>query len=249
MITVLLNGCMGRMGKVITEMANERDDIKIIAGIDRNGGEAPFPVYSSLSDVAETPDVIIDFSNPEALDDLLAFANKNNTPVIICTTGFSNEQIDKIKKSSEKLPVFFSANMSLGVNLLGELAKKAAKVLYPNFNIEIIEKHHNQKIDAPSGTAIMLADEISSVIDDNIDYEYNRHDKREKRPINEIGIHSVRAGTIAGEHEVLFGGPDEIISIKHTASSRNIFAAGSLNAALYMAEKEPGLYSMKDMID
>lgn len=248
MTTVLLNGCMGRMGKVITEMAEGRSDIEIIAGTDRRGGEAPYPVYTSIKAVKEKPNVVVDFSNPEALDSLLEFAEKNGTPVIICTTGFSDEQREKIEKAGERLPVFFSANMSIGVNLIGELAKKAAEVLYPDFNIEIIETHHNQKIDAPSGTALMLADEISSVLGDNMDYEYNRHAKREKRKVNEIGIHSVRAGTIPGEHEIIFGGPDEIISIKHTALSRNIFANGALNAAVFMAGKKPGHYSMKDLI-
>ena len=249
MTRVLLSGALGRMGKVITELGSDREDLEIIAGIDRVSGNTSFPIYSSFNDVKENPNVIIDFSNPAALNDLLTFAKKNNTPVIICTTGYSDEQKKEIEEASKSIPVFFSANMSLGVNLICELAKKAAKVLYPDFNIEIIEKHHNQKIDAPSGTALMLADEINSSIDEDMNYEYNRHDKHEKRPVNEIGIHSVRAGTIAGEHEVLFGGPDEIVSIKHTASSRNIFAAGALNAATFMDGKEPGLYSMKDMID
>ena len=250
MTTILLNGYLGRMGHVIADLAAAIDDAEIIAGVDYNTADAPyaFPVYTSFADVKETPDVIIDFSNPKALDNLLDFALEKKIPAVICTTGFSDEQIEKIHKASETIPVFFSANMSIGVNLVVELAQKAAQVLYPDFNIEVVEAHHNQKLDAPSGTALMIADGIAEVLDGDVDYEYDRHSKRQKRPVNEIGIHSVRAGTIVGEHEVLFGGPDEVIKITHTAYSRKIFGNGAVNAAIFMNGKGPGLYSMKDVL-
>lgn len=168
--------------------------------------------------------------------------------MVICTTGYSDEQLAAIDRAAQSIPVFFSANMSIGVNLISELAKKAAEVLYPGFNIEIVEAHHNQKLDAPSGTALMIADEIASVLPEKVDYETNRAAKREKRPVDEIGIHAVRAGTIVGEHEVIFGGPDEVITLKHHAASRKIFANGALNAAAWLPGKPAGKYSMKDLI-
>lgn len=251
MTNVLLNGYLGRMGRVILELAKERDDLSVVAGVDYmqpDDERFPFSTYTDYSDIAETPDVIIDFSNPAALDSMLAYAVSSKTPIVICTTGFSDEQLAAIDEAAKTIPVFFSANMSIGVNLISELAKKAAEVLYPGFNIEIVEAHHNQKLDAPSGTALMIANEISSVLPEKVDYETNRAAKREKRPVNEIGIHAVRAGTIVGEHEVIFGGPDEVITIKHSAASRKIFANGALNAAAYLPGKEAGMYSMKDLI-
>lgn len=251
MTKILLNGYQGKMGHVISDLAASRKDVKIIAGVDHAEPNAdnPFPGYASYADVKEKPDVLIDFSNPKALDNILAYCISNKVPAIICTTGFSDDQVKQIHAAAEQIPVFFSSNMSIGVNLLVELAKSAAKVLYPGFNIEIVEEHHNQKLDAPSGTALMIANEISSVLNDDISYEYDREAKREKRPVNEIGIHSVRAGTIVGEHEVIFGGPDEVLKITHTAYSRKIFANGALNAAVFMAQdRKPGLYSMKDLL-
>lgn len=251
MTNVLLNGYLGRMGRVILELAKERDDLSVVAGVDYmqpDDERFPFSTYTDYSDIAETPDVIIDFSNPAALDSMLAYAVSSKTPIVICTTGFSDEQLAAIDEAAKTIPVFFSANMSIGVNLISELAKKAAEVLYPGFNIEIVEAHHNQKLDAPSGTALMIANEIASVLPEKVDYETNRAANREKRPVNEIGIHAVRAGTIVGEHEVIFGGPDEVITIKHSAASRKIFANGALNAAAYLPGKEAGKYSMKDLI-
>ncbi|MEG1448766.1 MAG: 4-hydroxy-tetrahydrodipicolinate reductase, partial [Oscillospiraceae bacterium] len=185
---------------------------------------------------------------PSLLDALLDYAIASKTPIVIATTGLSQEQIDNIHNAAKEIPVFFTANMSLGVNLLVELAKKATAVLGGQFDIEIIEKHHNKKIDAPSGTALMIADSISSELSEQPEYVYDRQCKREKRSANEIGLHSVRGGTIVGEHEVIFAGPDEILSISHTAMSKEIFATGAINAALYICEKQHGLYSMKDLI-
>lgn len=251
MINVLLNGYLGRMGQVILELAKEREDLEVIAGVDYKAPETEvfsFSTYTDYTAIEKTPDVIVDFSNPAALGPMLAYAVSHSVPIVICTTGFNEEQLAAIEDASKSIPVFFSANMSIGVNLISELAKKAAEVLYPGFNIEIIEAHHNQKLDAPSGTALMIANEIASVLPEKVDYEYNRADKREKRPVDEIGIHAVRAGTIVGEHEVLFGGPDEVISIKHHAASRKIFANGALNAAAWLPGRPAGKYSMKDLI-
>lgn len=251
MTNIIVVGIFGRMGKVITDLVAEKEDVSIAAGVDvfAKDSNLPFPVYSSVTDVKEPADVIVDFSNPKALTPILSYATAHKMPVILCTTGYSEEQIAAIHKASEEIPVFFSANMSLGINLLSELAKKAAQILYPDYNIEIVEQHHNQKLDAPSGTALMIADEIKSVLPEDPAYEYNRHAKREKRPVNEIGIHSVRAGTIVGDHEVIFGGPDEIIKISHHAASRSIFANGALSAASYLKNQKPGMYSMKNMLE
>ena len=251
MANVLLNGYLGRMGRVILDLAKERDDLSIVAGVDYQQPDDerfPFSTHTDYTDIAEDPDVIIDFSNPAALDSMLAYAVAQKTPIVICTTGFNEEQLAAIDEAAKTIPVFFSANMSIGVNLISELAKKAAEVLYPGFNIEIVEAHHNQKLDAPSGTALMIADEIASVLPEQVDYETNRAAKREKRPVNEIGIHAVRAGTIVGEHEIIFGGPDEVVKISHHAASRKIFANGALNAAAFLAGKAAGKYSMKDLI-
>lgn len=251
MTTIIMNGCFGRMGRVIEDLVADKDDMEIVAGVDcmENASPLPFPTYTNISDVAEDADVIIDFSNPKALDGILAFAKAKKLPVVLCTTGYSEEQKAQINAASKEIPVFFSANMSIGINLISELAKKAAAILYPDYNIEIVEMHHNQKLDAPSGTALMIADEIKTVLEDDVNYEYNRHAKREKRPTDEIGIHAVRGGTIVGDHEVMFCGPDEIITISHHAASRTIFANGSINAAAFLKGKEPGLYSMKDMLN
>ena len=251
MTKVLLNGYLGRMGRFISDLASQREDVEIAAGADVNESSENFGfnTYTSFADVKEDVDVIIDFSNPSALASLLEYATTNKVPAVICTTGLSEEQKASLNEASKVVPVFFSANMSIGINLVIELARKAAAILYPDFNIEVVEAHHNQKLDAPSGTALMIADGMKEVLDSDVYYEYNRAAKREKRPENEIGIHAIRAGTIVGEHEVIFGGEDEIITISHSARSRKIFANGSLNAAVFLADKEPGMYSMKEMID
>lgn len=247
MIKILLNGCLGKMGQAVESCVNEREDVMISCGVDIAEGDKTYPVYNCFVDVQEKPDVIIDFSNPLVLDDMLTFAVDNQTPVIICTTGFSDAQVHKIKDTAKQIPVFYSGNMSLGINVLIALSKMAAKVLYNSFDIEVVEKHHNLKIDAPSGTALMIADAINEEIGD-AQYVYDRHAYRKKREHNEIGIHSIRGGTIVGEHEVIFAGHDEVVSLKHQAQSKGVFAAGAVNAAAYMKDKPAGLYDMSDVL-
>lgn len=248
MTKIILCGANGKMGHVIQSVVAGRDDCEIVAGVDINTESTGFPVYSTFGEIKETADVIIDFSNPALLDSMLAFSEDKKIPVVIATTGYDDKQKKQIEKASEKCAVFFTYNMSMGINLLANLAKKATEVLGSDFDIEIVEKHHNQKIDAPSGTALMLADAICEEIDEPVKYEYDRHSKREKRTKNEIGMHSVRGGTIVGEHEIIFAGRDEIITLSHSARSKEIFAVGAVNAAVFMAGKSNGLYSMKDMI-
>lgn len=247
MVKILLNGCLGKMGQAVESCVNEREGVMITCGVDIAEGDKTYPVYNCFVDVQEKPDVIIDFSNPLVLDDMLTFALDNQTPVIICTTGFSDAQVQKIKDTANKIPVFYSGNMSLGINVLIALSKMAAKVLYNSFDIEVVEKHHNLKIDAPSGTALMIADAIIEEIGD-AQYVYDRHAYRKKRVHNEIGIHSIRGGTIVGEHEVIFAGHDEVVSLKHQAQSKGVFAAGAVNAAVYMKDKPSGLYDMSDVL-
>lgn len=248
MTKIILCGANGKMGHVIQSVVAGRDDCEIVAGVDINTESNGFPVYSTFGEIKETADVIIDFSNPALLDSMLAFSEDKKIPVVIATTGYDDKQKKQIEKASEKCAVFFTYNMSMGINLLANLAKKATEVLGSDFDIEIVEKHHNQKIDAPSGTALMLADAICEEIDEPVKYEYDRHSKREKRTKYEIGMHSVRGGTIVGEHEIIFAGRDEIITLSHSARSKEIFAVGAVNAAVFMAGKSNGLYSMKDMI-
>lgn len=250
MNSIILSGCNGKMGKVIANCVNQRTDCKITAGVDILLKKySNFDVFNGFDKLNRRADVIIDFSHPSTLGKLLKYAVHTKTPAVIATTGLSDEQIDLIKNASTKIPIFFSANMSLGINLIRQLAVKAAKVLGDSFDIEIIEAHHNQKIDAPSGTALMLADAISSEIPNDCIYEFDRHSKRAKREKNEIGIHAVRGGTIVGEHEIIFAGHDEIVKISHSAMSKEIFATGSVNAALFLCGKPAGLYSMSDLID
>ena len=249
MTNIILCGANGKMGRVISSIVSGRDDAKIIAGIDLNTENLNgYPVYSSFDKVTEKADVIIDFSNPALLDSLLLFAKKNNLPVVVATTGYSTEQIEKIKNAAKEIPVFFSFNMSLGVNLLVALSKKAASILGDSFDVEIIEKHHNLKVDAPSGTAIMLANAVNEALDDKMMFTYDRHSKREKRAKNEIGIHSIRGGTIVGEHDVIFAGHDEVITLSHHASSKEVFAEGAVKAAIFLAGKPQGLYDMNDIV-
>ena len=249
MTKIILSGCNGKMGNVITDIVATMNDCEIVCGVDvADIRKHTYPVFTSFTDVNICADVIIDFSHPSALDNILAYAKKNNTPVVLATTGYSDSAIEKIKDASKEIPVFFTFNFSLGVNLLVALSKKAAAVLGNDFDIEIVEKHHNQKLDAPSGTAIMLANAINSVFDDNMVYEYDRHTKRQKRSNNEIGIHSVRGGTIVGEHDVIFAGRDEVITLSHSAGSKQVFAVGSVKAAKFIAGKPAGLYDMNNVI-
>ncbi|MCL2088232.1 MAG: 4-hydroxy-tetrahydrodipicolinate reductase [Oscillospiraceae bacterium] len=243
---IIISGISGKMGRVVTDCIRNRSDCEAAAGIDLKAGESSgIKVYRSPFDCTEKADVLIDFSHPSSLGNLLVYGIKRNLPLVIATTGYSEDEIDELKRASHKIPVFFSFNMSLGINLLAGLAKKAAEVLGGQFDIEIIEKHHNQKIDAPSGTAIMLADKINSAR--KYEYVYDRHGYRAKRASNEIGIHTVRGGTIPGEHEIIFAGRDEVLTMSHSAISKEIFAAGAVNAAMFLQNKPAGLYDMSDI--
>ncbi len=249
MINIALVGANGKMGQVISRLLSESEDARIVCGIDINTTmKNDFPVYTNLNDSRESFSVIIDFSHPSSLEGTLSYALSHKKAVVIATTGLSSAQMDDIKKASDEIPVFFSANMSLGINLLIDLVKKAATVLQDSFDIEIIEKHHNQKIDAPSGTALAIADAINDTCDNSNEYVYDRHSTRKKRSKNEIGIHSLRGGTIVGEHSVIYAGNDEFIEIKHTATSKEIFAVGAIKAAKFIADKTPGFYGMNDII-
>ena len=249
MTEIAICGCCGKMGRVINDIISGREDCEVLCGIDISGEQYDsFPVYKKFSQIEKEPDVLIDFSHPSCLDDMLEYCLTKGVPVVIATTGYTDEQIGKIKKASEQIPVFFTFNMSLGINLLAELAKKAVQVLGGQFDIEIVEKHHNLKIDAPSGTAIMLANAINEESGNIYNYVYDRHSGRQKRSKNEIGIHSIRGGTIVGEHEIIFAGRDEVISLKHEAHSKQVFAVGSVNAALFICGKPAGLYDMKELI-
>ncbi len=249
MLKAILCGACGRMGHFVADGIKTQNDITVVAGVARVNTGADFPVFNSIAEVKSDADVIIDFSHISLLDTILEYATKNKIALVLATTGYSKEQIDKIKEVSKQIPVFFTFNMSIGVNLLCSLAKKAACVLGEDYNIEIIEKHHNQKLDAPSGTAIMLANAVNGVFDNKFNYEYDRHSKRQKRPINEIGIHSVRGGTIVGEHEVMFAGRDEVITVKHEAYSREVFATGAIKAAKFIVGKPAGMYDMNSILN
>lgn len=249
MINILLSGACGKMGNAVARCVKEDDSLKIIAGVDKAEMLCDFPIFKSFDNVNVKPDVIIDFSNVAVLDSLLDFAIKNDVAAILATTGYNAEQIAKIKDASTKIPVFFTANMSLGVNLLCSLARSAAKILGGNFDVEIIEKHHNQKLDAPSGTALMLANAVNEVFDDKYNYEYDRHSKRQKRSKSEIGIHAIRGGTIVGEHDVIFAGHDEVITLSHAAQSKEVFAAGAVKAAKFIVGKPCGMYDMGSILN
>lgn len=247
MTDIILCGCNGHMGKTIISVISERDDINIVAGVDiKNDLTASFPVYSTISAVKEKADAVIDFSHPSLLSSILDYCVKTNTPALIATTGNDDDNIKMIHNASKNIPLFFSYNMSLGINLITDLIVKAKSVLGDQFDIEIIEKHHNKKIDAPSGTAIMLANALNS--NSEYEYIYDRQSVRKPRKKNEIGISSVRGGTIVGEHSVIFAGTDEMIEIKHTAFSKKVFAVGAVNAAIWLKNQRNGIYSMKDMI-
>ena len=250
MIRVILNGCNGRMGRVITELCNNEADMEIVAGVDLYDGIAnAYPVFPHIGECGIPADVIIDFSNAAAIDELLAYCEVTHVPVVLCTTGLSEEQLERMEKLSKSSAVLKSANMSLGINALMELLKKAALVFAPaGFDMEIIEKHHNQKLDAPSGTALALADSMNDALDQAYEYTYDRSNVRQKRNPKEIGISAVRGGTIVGEHTVLFAGQDEVIEFKHTAYSRAVFAKGAVEAAKFLAGKPAGRYDMADVI-
>ena len=250
MTRVIMHGCNGKMGQVITKMVKEDPSVEIVAGVDAyTGVENDYPVFQQIKECDIKADVIIDFSNAVLIDDLLEYCVQTETPVVLCTTGLSEGQLEKAGVSSKKVAVLKSANMSLGVNMLLKLLQEATKVLSPaGFDIEIVEKHHNQKVDAPSGTALALADSINDAMDEQFHYVYDRSQVRQKRHEKEIGISAVRGGTIVGEHEVIFAGEDEVITFKHTAYSKAIFAKGAIEAGKFLKGKGPGLYDMKDVI-
>ena len=248
MTKIIITGCSGKMGASLMNAAASRDDIEIVGGIDLvEPKNANFEYAKSFSELKCEADVIVDFSNPVVLDSMLAYAVEKRVPVVICTTGYSEEQKKKIFEASKEIAIFYSGNMSLGINLIIELSKKAAAVFGEGFDIEIVEQHHNQKLDAPSGTALMIADAISEVKTDS-EYVYDRHAYRKKRDKKEIGIHSIRGGNIVGEHEVIFAGQDEVLTISHSARSKTVFAVGALNAAVYMKDKKAGMYNMSDLL-
>ncbi len=251
MTKIIITGCSGKMGKSLLSAAEGREDCRIVGGVDLVAPQQADFMYADSFDKLEQAgcqaDVIVDFSNPALLDSLLKYAVAHRMPAVICTTGYSEEQKKQIQAAACEIPVFYSGNMSLGINLIIELAKKAAAVFGDGFDIEIIEQHHNQKLDAPSGTALMIAEAISSVKTD-AEYVYDRHACRKKRDKKEIGIHSVRGGNIVGEHEVIFAGQDEVLTISHSARSKTVFAVGALNAAVFLKGKPAGMYNMADLL-
>ncbi|MCR5801067.1 MAG: 4-hydroxy-tetrahydrodipicolinate reductase [Lachnospiraceae bacterium] len=250
MIRVIMHGCNGKMGQTISEIVKNKPDMEMAAGIDKfDDGHNPYPVFASLEECTEKADCIIDFSAAPAVDGLLDYCEAHKMPVVLCTTGLSEEQLARVKKVSESIAVLKSANMSLGVNLLIRMLKDAAKVLSPaGFDIEIVEKHHNLKLDAPSGTALALADSINEEFGNSFEYVYDRSDRRQKRDAKEIGISAVRGGTIVGDHDVIFAGQDEVVTFSHRAYSKAVFARGAVSAAAFLAGKGPGLYDMQDVI-
>lgn len=252
MTRILLSGANGKMGNAVSRVVSDKKNVEIAAGYDINTAEnAGFPVYDSLDEIRANVsgiDAIIDFSHPAMFDGLLSFAAEEKIPAVFCTTGLSEQQLSSMREAAKLSPIFFSANMSIGVNLLIDLASRAAKILEDNFDIEIVEKHHNQKLDAPSGTALAIADAIADTVSYNAEYVYDRHSVRKKRDKSEIGIHAVRGGTIVGEHDIIFAGSDEVIELKHSAASKEVFAVGAVKAAVFMKGKAAGMYTMKELI-
>lgn len=250
MIKMLLHGCNGRMGHVVADLAKDDADIEVVAGVDAFGESSyPFPVFKSLAECNVKADVIIDFSNASAVDALVDYSTATKVPVVLCSTGLSTEQLDKVNEASKKVAILRSANMSVGVNALMRVLKQVAPLFAAaGFDIEIVEKHHNQKLDAPSGTAIALADAINGSLNNEYEYVYDRSQRREKRPEKEIGISAVRGGTIVGDHDVIFAGLDEVVTVSHRAYSRAIFGKGAIQAAKFLAGKGAGMYDMSDVM-
>ncbi len=248
MLKVLINGINGRMGQEVLKQVIASDGFEISCGVDKfNNNELSFPIYTDINLIKETPDVIIDFSIPEASMNILEFAKEKNIPTVIATTGFSDKQLSIIEEYSKVIPIFRSGNMSYEINIMADIVAKLATQLKGS-DIEIVETHHRNKIDSPSGTALILADSINAALDNEMDYQYNRHSVRQKRPDKEIGIHSIRGGTEVGKHTVIFLGENEKLEITHTVTSRSIFAKGSLKAAKFLVNQNSGLYNMKDLI-
>ena len=250
MTKMIMHGCNGRMGKVIIDLVKEDNDIEVVAGVDAFGdNNYDFPVYKSLDECTTDADVIVDFSNASAVEGLLNYCTRKNVPVVLCSTGFSEQQLNMVKEASTKVAVLKSANMSVGVNALIKVLKEVSPMFAAaGFDIEIVEKHHNQKLDSPSGTAIALADSINESLDNEMDYVYDRSTRREKRHQKEIGISAVRGGTIVGDHDVIFAGHDEVVTLSHRAYSRAIFGKGAIEAAKFLADKPAGMYDMSDVL-
>ena len=251
MIRVIMHGCNGRMGQMITNIVNSDPDVDIVAGVDVSDYiQNNYPVFKSITECDVDADVIIDFANAMAVDVLLEYAAGRQIPVVLCTTGLSEAQLEHMKQSSARVAILKSANMSLGINTIMKLLKEVSPLFAEaGFDIEIVEKHHNQKLDAPSGTALALADSINDSLNNEYDYVYDRSTRREKRPVKEIGISAVRGGSIVGDHDVIFAGLDEVVTISHTAYSRAVFAKGALSAAKFLAGKPAGMYDMSDVIN
>lgn len=250
MLKIINSGCTGKMGQVVQAMCAADPDVTIVAGFASHQANLDYPVYTNPANFTGEADVVIDFSNPKALDHLLPFCVERHIPIVIATTGFSPEQLAQIDEAAKTIPVFRSANMSLGINVLLELVKKAASILGSSSDIEIVERHHNRKVDAPSGTALMIADAAASALEYKAEYNYGRHERRMARPKNEIGISAVRGGTIVGDHTIIFAGHDEVIEIKHSAQSREIFANGAVKAAKFLADvQEAGMYDMSQLVN
>jgi 4-hydroxy-tetrahydrodipicolinate reductase len=250
MVNIIMHGCNGKMGQVITDIVAKDDNAKIVAGIDVAAGrDNGYPVFTNIDDCDMDADVIIDFAAAVAVDKLLEYGERRQIPIVLCTTGLSQEQLEKTAATSKKVAILKSANMSLGINTLIKLLKDAANVFAPaGYDVEIVEKHHNQKVDAPSGTALALADSINESQGGKYEYVYDRSQVRQKRDAKEIGISAVRGGTIVGEHEVIFAGIDEVIEFKHTAYSKSVFAKGAVEAAKFLKGKPAGMYDMADVI-
>ncbi|MBQ6263026.1 MAG: 4-hydroxy-tetrahydrodipicolinate reductase [Clostridia bacterium] len=246
-IKIILSGCSGKLGSAIAKRAKESDKFSVVCGVDVKPTEAPFPVYASFGEVKEEADVLIDASHHSTTPDLLEYAVAHVLPAVICTTGHTEAEGELIRRASERIPILKSRNMSVGINVLLDLVKRAAASLGDGYDVEIVEAHHNSKLDAPSGTALMLADAVKEVREDS-EYIYDRHDVRRARGKDEIGIHSIRGGTIVGEHSVIFAGHDEVVTISHSAGSRELFAVGALRAAEFLIKKEPGFYTMGDAV-
>ncbi len=250
MINIIMSGCNGKMGQNITAIVDADEETKIVAGIDIvDNGKNDYPVFTDINTCDVDADVVIDFSSAKGTDELLDYCVAKQLPLVLCTTGLSEAQLEKVKKASQMIPVLKSANMSLGINAIMKLLKDATKVFAPaGYDIEIVERHHNQKVDAPSGTALALADAINAELDNEYEYKYDRSKDRVKRPKKEIGISAVRGGTIVGDHEVIFAGIDEVIEINHHAYSKAVFGKGAVQAAKFLAGKQPGMYDMSDVI-
>ena len=249
MLKLILSGCNGHMGRVVTAIVANDPAISIVAGIDIDTRKLDdYPIYASPGEFTGSADVILDFSNPSALDNLLKYSTTRKIPLILCATGYTSDQIAAIEKTSEQIPVFRSGNMSVGINLLADLIKRACAVLGEDFDVEIVERHHRRKVDAPSGTALMLADAASSTLPYNPKYIFERESKRSPRDAREIGISAVRGGTIVGVHDVIFAGQDEVIELRHTAASRDVFAVGALRAVKFIVKAPPGMYNMRDVL-